>query len=62
MVLCPLGEELNMYLIMAERFIPTTTPEERLQWHVMVQRKMYMSHLLFVIHLPFISMNTYNNL
>ena len=61
MVLCPLGEELNMYLIMAERFIPTATPE-RLKWHVMVQRKMYMLHLLFVIHLPFISMNTYNNL
>ena len=50
-----------MYLIMAERFIPTATPE-RLKWHVMVQRKMYMLHLLFVIHLPFISMNTYNNL
>lgn len=49
MVLCPLGEELNMYLIMAERFIPTTTPEERLKWHVIVQRKRYMSHLLFVI-------------
>ena len=55
MILCPLREKLNMCLIMAERFIPTTTPEERLKWHVMVQRKVYMSHLLFVIHLPFIS-------